>query len=160
MATAAEATLKDVQKEVAKTAEKAKVVTDQVATAGAKAFREGIEKSLAGLNDMNAQSKQNLEAIVASATATAKGAETLGAQVMAYGKTAMENHVEVAKALTASRSVQEAIELQTAYSKSALETYMAEMAKASETFSSMMKGAFRPLNERATTVIETMQAAR
>jgi phasin family protein len=157
----ATATLADASaKEAVKTAEKAKVAADQFTTAGAKAFREGVEKSLAGLNDLNAQSKQNLEALVASATATAKGAESLGAQALAYSKSAMENHVEAAKALSSARSVQEAIELQTAYAKSAIETYMAEMNKASETFSATVKGAFRPLNERATAVIETMQAAR
>ena len=147
-------------KETVKTAEKVKATTDQYATAGAKAFKDGVEKSLAGLNEMNAQSKQNLEALVASATATAKGAETLGAQAMAYSKTAVEKHVEAAKALSSARSVQEVIELQSTYAKSALETYMAEMNRASEVFSATVKGAFRPLNERATAMVETMQAAR
>jgi phasin family protein len=156
MATAAETVAKD----TAKTAEKVKANTEQFATAGAKAFKDSVEKSLAGLNEMNAQSKQNLEALVASATATAKGAESLNAQAMAYGKTAVEKHVEAVKAMSSARSVQEVIELQTTYAKSAMETYMAEMNRASETFSAMMKTAFRPLNERATAAIETMQAAR
>ena len=156
MATVAETAAK----ETVKTAEKVKATTDQYATAGAKAFKDGVEKSLAGLNEMNAQSKQNLEALVASATATAKGAETLGAQAMAYSKTAVEKHVEAAKALSSARSVQEVIELQSTYAKSALETYMAEMNRASEVFSATVKGAFRPLNERATAMVETMQAAR
>jgi phasin family protein len=156
MATAAETVAKD----TAKTAEKVKATTDQYAAAGTKAFTDGVEKSIAGLNQLTAQSKQNLEAMVASATATAKGAETLGAQAMSYGKTAVDKHVEAAKALSAARSMQEVIELQTAYAKSALETYMAEMNRASEIFSATMKDAFRPLNERATAVVETMQAAR
>jgi phasin family protein len=157
---AAETVVKDTVKEATKTAEKAKIATEQFTTAGAKAFKDSVEKSLAGLNEMSAHSKQNLEALVASATATAKGAESLGAQALAYSKTAVENHVEVAKALSAARSVQEVIELQTAYAKTAMETYIAEMNKASEIFSAAVKGAFRPLNERATAVVETMQAAR
>ena len=160
MATATETAVKDTAKTAEKAAEKAQANTEQFATAGAKAFKDGVEKSLAGLNDLNAQSKQNLEALVASATATAKGAEALNAQAMAYGKTAVEKHVEAAKAMASARSVQEVIELQTTYAKSAMETYMAEMNRASETFSTMMKTAFRPLNERATAAVETMQAAR
>jgi phasin family protein len=156
MATAAETAVK----ETVKTTEKVKATAEQFTTAGTKAFKDGVEKSLAGLNAMNAHSKQNLEALVASATATAKGAETLGAQAMAYGKTAVEKHVEAAKALSSARSVQEAIELQSTYAKSAFETYMAEMSRASEIFSTTLKGAFRPLNERATAMVETLQAAR
>ena len=154
------AAVKDTVKEAAKTADKMRDTSDQFATAGAKAFKDGVEKSLAGLNDMSAHSKQTLEALVASATATAKGAESLGAQALAYSKTAVEGHVAAAKALTGARSVQEVIELQTAYAKSSLETYISEMNRASEILSATVKGAFRPLNERATAVVETLQAAR
>jgi phasin family protein len=160
MATAAETAAKETIKESVKTAEKVKSTTDQFATAGAKAFKDGVEKSLASLNDLNTHAKHNVEALVASATATAKGAEALSAQAMAYGKTAVDKHVETAKALSSARSVQEVIELQTAYAKSAMETYIAEVNRASETFSSTMKNAFRPINERATAMVEMMQAAR
>ena len=164
MPATAETAVKDASKTAAENtrfaADKAQATTEQFTNAGAKAFKDGVEKSLAGLNEMNAQSKQNLEALVASATATAKGAESLNAQAMAYGKTAVEKHVEAVKAMSSARSVQEVIELQTTYAKSAMETYLAEMNRASETFSTMMKTAFRPLNERATAAIETMQAAR
>ena len=164
MATAAETAVKDTVKTAAEntkfTAEKAKANTEQFANAGAKAFKEGVEKSLAGLNELNAHSKQNLEALVASATATAKGAESLNSQAVAYGKTAVEKHVEAVKALSSARSVQEVIELQTTYAKSAVETYIAEMNRASETFSATLKDAFRPLNARATAAVETLQAAR
>ncbi len=156
MATAAETTAK----EAVKTAEKAKAATEQFTTAGAKAFKESVEKSLSTLNELNAHSKHNIEALVASATATAKGAESLGAHVLAYSKSAVEHQVETAKALSAARSVQEVIELQTAFAKSSLETYITEMNRASEIFSATIKGAFRPLNERATAVVETLQAAR
>ena len=130
------------------------------AGATATAFKGGIEKSLAGLNEINAQSKRNLEAVVASATAAAKGAEVLGTQTMAFSKSAVEKHVEAAKALTGARSFQEAVELQSAYAKSAMETYMAEMTRATETLSATVKDTLRPLNERATAVIETLQVAR
>ena len=62
---------------------------------------------------MNVHSKKNLEALVASMTAAAKGAETVGARAMAFSRKAVEEQVAAAKALTAAKSIQEAVELQT-----------------------------------------------
>jgi phasin family protein len=147
-------------KTVKDTVHAAQTATDQISTAGAQALKDGVEKSLAKLNELNAQSKQNIEALMAAATATAKGAEALGAQALAYSKSAVENHVEVSKALSSARSVQELVELQSAYAKSAMEAYMAEMNRASETFTATFKEALRPLNERATAVVETLKTVR
>jgi phasin family protein len=137
-----------------------KVTAEHYTAAGAQAFKDNVEKSLSSLHEMNAHSKKNLEAFVASATAATKGAESLGAQAMAFSKSTIERQVEAAKALSAARSVQEAVELQTAFAKSALETYMAELNRATETVSAAMKDSLRPLNERATAVMETFQAVR
>ena len=140
--------------------DKMKASAEQYTTAGAQAFKDNVEKSLAGLNELNAHSKKNLEAWVAAATAATKGAEALGAQAMVFSKTAVERQVEAAKALTSARSVQEAVELQTAFAKSALETYIAELNRATETVSATVKDSFRPLNERATAMVEAFQSVR
>ena len=133
---------------------------DRAQSMGDQAFKDGMEKSLAALNELNAQSKRNLEAVVASVTAATKGAETLSTQAMAYTKSAMETQVEQARALTGARSVQEVVELQTTFAKGAMESYIAEMNKAAEILSAAVKDSFRPLNERATAVAETLQSAR
>jgi phasin family protein len=136
-----------------------KSTVEQFTTAGNQAFKDSIEKSLSALGEVNANSKKNLEAVVASATAAAKGAEALGAQAMAYSKKAMEDQVAAAKSLTGAKSVQEVVELQTAFAKSALEAYIAEVTKASETVSAAVKESFQPLNERVTALVEKIQAA-
>jgi phasin family protein len=133
---------------------------EQVTAASTVAFKDGVEKTLAALNDANSVSKQNLEAVVASVTAATKGAETLGAQAMAYSKAAFDNQVTAARALAGAKSVQEIVELQTAFAKSALETYMAEVAKMSETVQASVKDSVKPLNERVTAAVERLQAAR
>jgi phasin family protein len=137
-----------------------KVAVDQFATAGNQAFKDGVEKSLGALNEANAQGKRNLEAVSASVTAAAKGAEALGAQVMAYSKKAFEDQVAQTKALTTARSLQEVVELQTSFAKTSIEAYIAQLNVASETVSAAVKDTFRPLNERATAVVEQFQAAR
>jgi phasin family protein len=141
-------------------AETMKKTVEQLTSAGSTAFKEQVEKSLSALNDVNAQSKHNLEAVVASVTAATKGAEALGAQVIAFSKESMQSQVAAAKSLTSAKSVQEAVELQTAYAKSAMETMMAQMTKMSETATASVKDSMMPLNARMTAMVEKMQAAR
>ena len=144
----------------AKGADTIQSTVEQFTTAGNQAFKDSIEKSLSALGEANAYSKKNLEAVVASVTAATKGAEALGAQAMAYSKKAMEDHVAAAKSLTTAKSVQEVVELQTSFAKSALEAYMAEMTRMSETVSASVKDSMKPLNERVTAMVERVQAAR
>ena len=141
-------------------ADAAKNTVEQFTTASNVAFKEGVEKGLAAMNEMNSYSKKNMEAMVASATASAKGAEALGAQAMAFSKAVFDSEVRAAKSLAGAKSVQEVVELQTAFAKSALETYMAQFGAMSETVSSSVKESMKPLNERVTAVVEKFQAVR
>lgn len=145
---------------MATSAEAIKTQAEKYTAAGASAFKEAVDKSLSALNDLNAQSKSNLEAVVASTTAATKGAETLGAQAIAYSKKSVENGMAAARSLGAARSVQEVIELQTSFAKSALESYLAEVNKASEVVATSFKESLTPLNARMTAAVEKFQAAR
>jgi phasin family protein len=141
-------------------AETAKSTVEQFTAATNVAFKDGVEKSLAALNELNAHSRKNLEAVIASATASAKGAEALSAQAMAFSKALFDTQVNAAKSLAGAKSVQEIVELQTTFAKTALETYMAEVGKMSETVSASVKESIKPINERVTAVVETFQAVR
>ena len=145
---------------MAKAAETLKTSIEQYTTAGNQAFKDGVEKSLAALNDINAQSKQNLEAVVASVTAATKGAETLGAQAIAYSKKSVEDSAAAMKTLQGAKSIQDVIEFQTGFAKSAMEGYLAEFNKASAIVASSMKDSMTPLNARVTAAVEQFQAAR
>ena len=126
----------------------------------AKALREGVEKTSATLAELTAQSKQNLEALTASATAAQKGAEALSAQALSYSKSSWENGVAAAQTISQARSIQELIELQTNFAKSAMETYLSEVTKMTETLTGSVKDSFKPINERVTASVEKFQAAR
>ncbi|HEX4183000.1 MAG TPA: TIGR01841 family phasin [Caulobacteraceae bacterium] len=145
---------------MAAAAETLKTKTEQFTAAGSQAFKDAVEKSLIALNEVNAQSKQNLEAVVASVTAATKGCETLGAHAIAYSKKTLQDNVAAAKSLSSARSVQEAIELQTAWAKSAMEAYLTEMNAASEIVATSVKETVTPLNARVTAAVEKFQAAR
>lgn len=141
-------------------AETLKTTVEQFTTAGNQAFKDNVEKSLATLNEVNTYSKKNLEAVVASVTAATKGAEALGAQVMAFSRKSMEDQVAAAKALAGAKSVQEAVELQTAWVKAAMEGYLAEASKMGEVVAASVKDSVKPLNERVTATVEKLQAAK
>ena len=146
--------------QVKATAEKAQAQAEKIQAAGAQAFREAADKSVAGLTELNAEGMKNLEAVVASATAAQKGVEALSAQTVAYGKKSWEDGVAAAQSLAAARSVQEALELQTAWAKAAAETYLAEVTRMTEVLTASVKDSFKPINERVTASVEKFQAAR
>ena len=130
---------------------------EQFAARGAAAFKDSVEKSMQAINEMNVHSKKNLEAVVASVTAATKGAESLGARAIAYSKKTVEDQVAAAKTMGSAKSVQEVVELQTAYAKSMYEAYVAEVGKMAEAVSASMKEAMAPINERVTAMVERAQ---
>lgn len=138
----------------------AQTAAERASAAGNQAFKETVERSLSTLNQLNDVSKRNLEAVVSSISAATRGAESLGAQAMSFGKSSMEQSAEAARALTAAKSVQEAVELQTNYARTALESYLSEMNRMSETVAASVKDSLAPLNERATAAMEHLQSNR
>lgn len=145
---------------MANTAETAKATADRLADAGSQAFKETVDKSLAALTDLNGQSKRNMEAVVASVTAATKGAESLGAQALAYAKKSAEDNLAAARSLTSAKSLQEAVELQTAFAKSALDGYLSEVNRWSDTVSATVRESMRPINERVSAAVDQFQSAR
>jgi len=133
---------------------------EQAQAAGAKALREVADKSAAGLTELNVQGKQNLEAMVASAAAAQKGVEALSAQSVAFTKKSWEDGVAAAKSMSQARSIQELLELQTTWAKSATEAYLAEVTRATDVVTASVKNTFQPINERVTASVEKFQAAR
>lgn len=137
-----------------------KKTVEQATAAGNQAFKEGVDKSLTALTEVNTLGKKNIEAAVESVTAATRGAEALSAQALAYSKKSWEDGVSAAQALASAKSVQEVIELQTAFAKTAMEAYLAEVTKATDTLSASVKDSFKPINERATAIVERVQSAR
>ena len=139
---------------------KVKAQAETLQAVGTQAFREGVDKSVASLGELNAQGKKNLDAIVESASVAQKGAEALSQQALGFAKTAWEDGVAASKELSTARSVQEFFELQTAWAKKSMERYVAELTKTNEIVTATVKDSLKPINERVTASVETFQAAR
>ena len=140
--------------------ETVKKTVEQATAAGNQAFKEGVDKSINALTEMNTLGKKNIEAAVESVTAATRGAEALSAQALAYSKKSWEDGVSAAQALTSAKSIQEVIELQSAFAKSAMEAYLSEVTKMTDTMSASVKDSFKPINERATAIVERVQSVR
>lgn len=125
-----------------------------------KTLKGSFDKTVTALKDINAHSKKNLDAVVASVTAAAKGAETVGAATVAYSKKSFGDHVAAAKTLARAKTVQEALDLQADFAKSAFETYASEMKKMVELVSVSAKDTVSPLSARFATVVEHVRSAR
>lgn len=136
-----------------------KATVEQFTAAGNQAFKDNVEKSLTALNELNAHSKKNLEALVASVTAATKGAEALSAQTVAFSKQALEDQVAAARQLAGAKTVQEAFELQTAWAKSAFDGYLAQFGKVTEVVTESVKETVKPINERVAAAVERTQTA-
>jgi phasin family protein len=134
--------------------------THDYINAGNLAFKDGIEKSIAAMYELNAHSKKNLEAMMASMTAAAKGAEAVGARAIAFSKKSVEDQIAAGKALAGAKSVQEVVELQTTFAKSAFESFVAEASEMAGAVSGSVKDAMSPINERVTALVERVQTAR
>jgi phasin family protein len=141
-------------------ADAAKATVDQMTYVANTAFKDGVEKTLAAFSEANTHSKKNLEAVVASVSAAAKGAEALSAQAVAFSKTAFETQVNAAKTLATAKTPQEIFELQTALAKSAFDSYVGEVGRMSETFAASFKESLKPLNDRVNDVVGKFQMAR
>ncbi len=140
--------------------EQFKVQAEKAQANGTQALRDGMEKTSASIAELSAQGKQNLEALTASAAAAQKGVEALSTQAAAYSKSSWETGVAAAQTIAQAKSVQELIELQTNFAKSAMETYLSEVTKMTETLTASVKDSFKPINERVTASVEKFQAAR
>lgn len=138
----------------------AKTAADQAAAFGKQTFKESVETSLNTFTEISAASKRNLEALTDSFNAASQGAQALGAQAVAYSKKAFEDQVGAAKSLAAAKTVQEALDIQADFAKQAIDGYLAEMNRWTDTFTATAKSSFKPINDRVTAVVEQLQTAR
>lgn len=120
-------------------------------------MKKSYERSMEMMSEMGELSKKNLEAVAESTRITTKGFEEMGTRAASYSRDAMEKGVEAARSMTGVKSVQEALELQAGYTKSAFEAYLEEVNAMTGMFASTMRKASEPLNSQAGSFMNMMQ---
>lgn len=104
--------------------------------------------------------KEQLDATTAVAASLAKGFQTIAAETTDYSKKTIEDNSAFVEKLIGAKSLDNAIQIQSEYAKSAYEGFVAQATKIGELYSSLAKEAFKPLETAISKVQAVATAAR
>ena len=127
---------------------------------GADALKAGFEKAVQNYDAALGFGKENVEAVLKSATVAGKGAETIHNEFYAYSKQSIEDGIAASKAILGSKSVHEAFELQSDFAKAAFESYVGQLTKFGELFTATTKDSFAPIQTRVQAWVDAVQTSR
>lgn len=127
---------------------------------GADALKTSFEKTAKLYEGVGKFSKDTGEAYIESAAIAGSGFQTLAQDTTSYIKQAIEDTVTATKAVMGSKSINEAIELQTNFTKSAFEGYVSHLSRFSEGYLATAKQSSAPLQASFEAAAEIMQSAR
>jgi phasin family protein len=144
------------------TAEKVSKTAEASFYMGADSLKTGFDKTAKIFESATEFGKDTVEAYVESATIAGKGFQVINGEAVAYSKEAIEEFAATAKAVMGSKSIHEAIELQTGFVKNAFAAYVAQVTKYNEKAIVIAKESYAPLQGRAealTSVVQSVTAA-
>jgi len=95
--------------------------------------------------------------VIKSANATGKGIETINGEVLAYARKSLEESIPRPRRYCLRKTVDEAIALQSEFSKSVFEAYVDELAKFGDLTLAITKSAATPLQARASAFVELVR---
>jgi hypothetical protein len=98
--------------------------------------------------------KEQLEAASSVAASLAKGFQTIAAETTDYSKKSIESNSAYVEKLLGAKSLDNAIQIQSEYAKSAYEGFVAQATKIGELYTILAKEAFKPVE----TVFAKVQA--
>jgi phasin family protein len=126
---------------------------------GAGAMKDGFEKAVKGYDQIISFGKDNAEAVLKSANAAGKGVETINSEIFAYARKSAEDSVAATKAVLSSKTVEEAFQLQSEFSKAMFETYVDQLAKFGDMALATARRSAEPLQARVSAFAELVRAA-
>lgn len=94
--------------------------------------------------DMQAYSKDGIEAMTASSAALTKGYQDVATEVADFSKKSFEKNAAVFEKAVASKSFENVVEVQQTFAKETFEATVAEFTKLGELYAAAAKNAFKP----------------
>jgi hypothetical protein len=104
---------------------------------------------VANFDNVQKIGKEQFEAVSAAAAAVTKGWQSIAAETTDYSKKSFEKSRVLAEKLIAVKKLDEALQLQSDYAKSAYEDFLAEATKIGELYTSIAKEVFKPIESAA-----------
>jgi hypothetical protein len=95
-------------------------------------------------------SKEGFDAALRSYGELNKGFQAITAKVTDYSKKAFEDATRAFEQLAGSKSIEQAIEIQSQYAKKAYDTWVAEASKIGEMYAAVARDAYKPVEKAVT----------
>lgn len=102
--------------------------------------------------------KDAMDKAMKSYAVATKGIQAITAESTDYAKKSFEASVAHMQSLMGVRSLEAAIQLQSSYAKTAMESYVAEMTKLAEMYSDVAKESFKPVETAVSTATEVVKS--
>jgi len=94
--------------------------------------------------EMHKFGKDSMETMMSSFGAWTKNAQAIASEITDYSKKSIEDSAAVWERLLGAKSLEKAIEIQSAYLKSSYEDFVAEATKLGELYTDFAKEAYKP----------------
>lgn len=135
--------------------------TAAAAMGGAQAQgKTGMEQAMKHAEQVLAFSQGNVEAMMKSSQIWASGLQDLSRQITATAQASFQDNVSMLRSLTAIRTLQDAVALQTSAARTAMEKAMAESTRLTETSMKLAEQASAPITARVGAAMEMVSASR
>jgi len=96
------------------------------------------------LDEVQKLGKDNVEAALKSFGAASKGCQAIAAEMTSYSKKWFEDGTAAVERLFGAKSLEKAIEVQTEYTKTAYESFVAQATKLGELYADLAKESYKP----------------
>ena len=113
-----------------------------------------MDKAIKTTEELVAFGQGNVEALLKSSQIWAAGVQDLGKHVAATAQATMDETMATVKAMSAVKSLKEAMDLQSSFAKTAMEKMLAETGKITDASMKLAEQTMAPLTERVTVATE------
>jgi phasin family protein len=124
---------------------------------------KGFDKTLVAMKtaeQMMVFGQGNMEAMVKASQIYATGFQDISKQFAASSKASLEEAVAFTKSLVGVKSVKEAVDLQTGFTKSSIEKAVSETNKLTDASVKLAEQTIAPITARITLAVETFSKTR
>lgn len=122
--------------------------------------KSGMEQAMKHAEQILAFSQGNVEAMMKASQIWASGLQDLSRQITATAQASFQDNVSVLRSLTAIRTLQDAVALQTTAARTAMEKAMAESTRLTETSMKLAEQASAPITARVGAAMEMVSTPR
>jgi phasin family protein len=120
---------------------------------------QGIKTMMKTTEEFVAFGQANMEALVKSGQIWSTGVQELTKQFASTAKASFDESVSTFKAISTVKSVKEALELQSAFAKTAFEKAVAESKQITDASIKLTEATLAPITARVTVAVETFSKA-